>query len=85
MWGQDWSSLINLFVPSNAQLDLTGKMKKKMWSISDMVREAEDFYISLGFPKLTRKFWEMSVFVESENISMCHASAANMFNVGDYR
>lgn len=85
MWGQDWSPLIKLFVPFNEQLDLDGKMKKKKWNISDMVREAEDFYVSLGFPKLTKQFWEMSIFVENENTSMCHGTAANMFNDGDYR
>lgn len=85
MWGQDWSPLIKLFVPYTDQLNLDGRMKKKMWTISDMVREAEDFYVSLGFPKLTKKFWEMSLFVESENTSMCHGTAANMFNKGDYR
>lgn len=85
MWGQDWSPLIKLFVPSNEQLDLDGKMKRKMWSITDMVREAEDFYVSLGFPQLTKKFWELSVFVENENTSMCHGTAANLFDDGDYR
>lgn len=85
MWGQDWSPLIKLFVPNNQQLDLDSKMKRKLWSITDMVREAEDFYVSLGFPQLTKKFWEMSVFVENENTSMCHGTAANMFDDGDYR
>lgn len=85
MWGQDWSPLITLFVPFTEQLDLDSRMKKKMWTISDMVREAEDFYVSLGFPKLTRTFWEKSIFVENENTSMCHGTAANMFIKGDYR
>lgn len=85
MWGQDWSPLIKLFVPHDQQVDLDGKMKKKSWNIPDMVREAEDFYVSLGFPKLPDKFWEMSIFVENENTSMCHGTAANMFVESDYR
>lgn len=85
MWGQDWSSLINLFVPDGERIDLDVSMKKKMWSISDMVRQAEDFYVSLGFPKLPRKFWEKSVFVQNKNTTMCHGTAANMYTKGDYR
>lgn len=102
MWGQDWSSLINLFIPNQGIVDINKNLKKKSWTVRDMVSlllrdispnllsliqvaEAEDFYVSLGLPRMSEKFWEMSVFEENENTSMCHGTAANMYSKGDFR
>lgn len=85
MWGQNWGALIGLFFSSNKSLDLDKRLKEKNWSVSEMAEEAEDFYTSLGLPAMTDKFWKYSIFEERENSTMCHGTAANMFNDDDYR
>lgn len=37
MWGQDWSPLINLFVPHTEILNLDERLNKKSWSVKNMV------------------------------------------------
>ncbi|HEX8843162.1 MAG TPA: M2 family metallopeptidase [Pyrinomonadaceae bacterium] len=52
-WGQDWSSLVKV-----EGLDIDGALKSKTpeW----IVKQAEQFYISLGFPPLPQSFWDKS-------------------------
>ena len=53
-----------------------------------MVKEAERFFTSLKFRPMTEKFWENSIFVESENNDKsfgCHARAVDYMNKDDYR
>ena len=51
-----------------------------------MTRVAEDFYTSLGFPKLPDSFWEKSLMVQPRDRDVvCHASAWDMNMQGDVR
>ncbi|HEV7376973.1 MAG TPA: M2 family metallopeptidase [Pyrinomonadaceae bacterium] len=52
-WGQDWSSLIKV---EGLNIDDALKSKTPEW----IVKQAEQFYISLGFPPLPQSFWEKS-------------------------
>jgi peptidyl-dipeptidase A len=52
-WGQDWSSIIQL---NGVNLDSTLKTKKPDWILT----HGEDFFVSMGFPKLPASFWEKS-------------------------
>ncbi len=52
-WGQDWSPMIEV---EGFDLDGIIKTKPAEW----MVKQAERFYVSLGFPKLPGTFWEKS-------------------------
>ncbi|KAF5290987.1 hypothetical protein FQA39_LY14518 [Lamprigera yunnana] len=85
MWGQDWSGLIDLFDFGSSKINLQSNLNKKDWTVPDMVTKAEDMYISLGLPKMTNKFWKFSVFQENSNTSVCHGTAANLYNTDDYR
>ncbi|GJQ76087.1 hypothetical protein Trydic_g1839 [Trypoxylus dichotomus] len=85
MWGQDWSTLIDLFVPSDDRVDLDERLQSKNWTVYDMVTQAEDVYMSFGLPPMSRKFWKNSIFEKSDNLSLCHGSAANLFSNNDYR
>lgn len=49
------------------------------------VKRAEDFYLSLGLPPMTDKFWNKSVFSRENNETKCHGTAADMFKTGDFR
>ena len=51
-----------------------------------MTRVAEDFYTSLGFPKLPDTFWERSLLVRPRDREVvCHAEAEDLNLQGDVR
>ncbi len=51
-----------------------------------MAKTAEDFYVSLGFPKLPDSFWSQSMLVRPRDREVvCHASAWDMNLKGDVR
>jgi peptidyl-dipeptidase A len=51
-----------------------------------MTRTAEDFYTSLGFPKLPESFWQKSLLKQPRDRDVvCHASAWDMNLKGDVR
>ncbi len=52
-WGQDWTALVKV-----EGLDLDSKLKEKQaeW----LVKQAESFYVSLGFEPLPQSFWDKS-------------------------
>jgi peptidyl-dipeptidase A len=52
-WGQDWSSLVDV---AGFDLDAQLATKSPEW----LVKQAEDFYQSLGFTELPAVFWEKS-------------------------
>lgn len=71
-WGQYWDGLVKV-----EGLDITPQLKTKdpEW----IVRQAEDFYVSLGFPKLPASFYERSslypLAADSPYKKNTHASA----------
>lgn len=52
-WGQNWSDLVNV-----EGMDINAALKDK--SPEWVVKQAEDFYVSLGFPRLAKSFWDNS-------------------------
>ncbi len=52
-WGQDWSALVEV-----KGIDLDGVLEEK--GAEWLVRQAERFYVSLGFPALPASFYEKS-------------------------
>ncbi|HET6225336.1 MAG TPA: M2 family metallopeptidase, partial [Bacteroidia bacterium] len=52
-WGQDWSSLVEV---KGLNLDSAIHTKNSEW----IVKQGENFYVSLGFPELPKTFWEKS-------------------------
>jgi peptidyl-dipeptidase A len=52
----------------------------------EMAQRAEDFYVSLGMPKLPETYWNYSQFVKPRDRDVvCHASAWDMTMTGDVR
>lgn len=52
----------------------------------DMTRRAEEFYVSLGMPKLPASYWEKTQFIKPRDRDVvCHASAWDMNFAGDVR
>jgi peptidyl-dipeptidase A len=55
-------------------------------SARKMTQVAEEFYTSLGFPKLPESFWQKSLLVQPRDRDVvCHASAWDMDMQGDVR
>ncbi|HEY0080300.1 MAG TPA: M2 family metallopeptidase [Pyrinomonadaceae bacterium] len=52
-WGQDWSAMVTV---EGMNVDAALKDKTPEW----IVRQAEEFYVSLGWPRLPQSFWEKS-------------------------
>jgi peptidyl-dipeptidase A len=89
MWAQSWGWLSKELQPYPGQppinIDATlaapGTYDEKA-----MVRIAEGFYTSLGFPKLPQTFWERSMFEKPPGKEVvCHASAWDVTFANDLR
>jgi peptidyl-dipeptidase A len=51
-----------------------------------MTQRAEDFYVSLGMPKLPESYWQKTQFIQPRDRDVvCHASAWDMTMTGDVR
>ena len=68
MWSQSWGFIYDLIepYPGVADLDVDSTLKKKNYSPQEMVRSAENFYVSLGMPRLPDTFWERSQFTKPQ-------------------
>jgi peptidyl-dipeptidase A len=77
MWAQSWGNLFDLLAPEQGtSLDLDAILAKKYPEPTDMVRQAESFFTSLGMDALPATFWERSMFVKPPDREVvCHASA----------
>ncbi|MBX5483416.1 MAG: M2 family metallopeptidase [Myxococcaceae bacterium] len=88
MWAQEWNNIWPLVepYPGAASLDVTSEIKKQNWDYKKMVSTGENFFVSLGMPKLPKTFWERSMFVQpQDHEAVCHASAWDVTYSGDLR
>jgi peptidyl-dipeptidase A len=88
MWAQQWAEIYPLVepYPGVSDLDVTAALKKQKYDAVKITRSAEDFYVSLGFPKLPETFWERSLLTKpAERDVQCHASAWHMDGRDDVR
>jgi peptidyl-dipeptidase A len=88
MWAQEWGYLHDIMepYPGVADLDVDKTLETKDYSPQQMVRSAENFYVSLGMPPLPDTFWERSMFVKpADREVVCHASAWGLDGGTDLR
>jgi len=88
MWAQEWGSLYDLMepYPGVSDLDVDSTLETKNYSPQEMVRSAENFYVSLGMPRLPDTFWERSMFSKpADRDVVCHASAWGLDGGNDLR
>ncbi len=88
MWGQEWTDIYDVVAPypSEPSLDVGKRLVEKKVSPTQMVKTAEDFFTSLGFPPLPQTFWERSLFTRPRDREVvCHASAWDVQWDGDLR
>ncbi len=88
MWAQEWGFIYDILepYPGMSDLDVDGTLKTKNYSPREMVRSAENFYVSLGMERLPDTFWERSMFSKpADREVVCHASAWNLDGDDDLR
>ncbi len=88
MWAQEWGNIYDLLEPYEgvADLDIDSALVEQDYSPQDMVRSAEQFYVSLGMPELPDTFWERSLFTKpADRDVVCHASAWGLDGGKDLR
>jgi len=88
MWAQQWSFIYDLLepYPGVTDLDVDSTLQTKNYSPQEMVRSAENFYVSLGMKRLPETFWERSMFTKPvDRDVVCHASAWTLDGDEDLR
>lgn len=89
MWAQSWGWLYKDLEPFPGQppIDVTAALAKPgAYDEKKMVKVAEGFYTSLGFPALPDTFWQRSMFQKPKGKeAVCHASAWDVTFANDLR
>ena len=89
MWGQSWINIYDLvYKPAgdDSAIDLTAIINERNLDEIEMVKIAENFFLSLGFDELSDTFWDRSLFVKPKDRDVvCHASAWNLDSNEDLR
>lgn len=71
---------------SAAQREVAAERAASLVTAKKMTERAQDFYMSLGMPKLPDSYWEKSQFIKPQDREVvCHASAWDMNMAGDVR
>jgi peptidyl-dipeptidase A len=88
MWAQEWENVYDLMAPPNSDrgYDLTKILEQRKTTPKQMVEIGENFFVSLGMPKLPETFWQRSLFTKPQDREVvCHASAWDMDEGKDVR
>ena len=71
---------------SAAQREVDAVRAAELSTARKMTERAQDFYVSLGMPKLPQSYWEKTQFIKPRDRDVvCHASAWDMNMAGDVR
>lgn len=88
MWAQQWGEIYPLVepYPGATDVNVTAALVKQKYDPVRITQSAENFYVSLGFPKLPPTFWERSLLAKPRDRDVqCHASAWQMDGKEDVR
>lgn len=87
MWAQSWTGVKDVIgVDSSKTVDVTKLLKNAKYDSKKLVRTAENFFVSLGMPKLPATFYERSLFDKPRDREVvCHASAWDLDLKDDVR
>uniref|UniRef100_A0A0B7ANC9 Angiotensin-converting enzyme n=1 Tax=Arion vulgaris TaxID=1028688 RepID=A0A0B7ANC9_9EUPU len=89
LWAEQWDSLIDLVKPfsNKTAMDVTPEMIKQNYTVDQIFRTAEKFFVSLGFEEMVPTFWNRSMLVKPTDGRevVCHASAWDFYDQKDFR
>jgi peptidyl-dipeptidase A len=80
------SELVQTSTPATPATLVEAEQDAKLASAKQMTERAQDFYVSLGMPKLPESYWTKTQFIKPRDRDVvCHASAWDMNMSGDVR
>jgi peptidyl-dipeptidase A len=88
MWSQEWENIYPLLAPAGGSqgVDITAALQAHKVGPKEIVKDAEAFFVSLGFEALPDTFWTRSLFVKPKDREVvCHASAWDLDDQLDVR
>ena len=88
MWAQQWDNIEQIVKPYNDTtiLDVTDALVEQNYTVQRMYELAEDFFVGLGFDKMTQTFWDESMLEKpADREVVCHASAEEFYKLDDFR
>jgi hypothetical protein len=89
MWAQQWNRVYDDMLkpyPAASIESADRQLKAQKWDAVRMMKSAESFYTSIGFPALPQTFWERSMLTRPRDREVvCHASAWDMDDKDDVR
>ncbi|MDH5215362.1 MAG: M2 family metallopeptidase [Gammaproteobacteria bacterium] len=88
MWSQTWDNIYDLLepYPGVGDVDVDRTLAEENYTPQQMVKSAENFYLSLGFEPLPDTFWKRSQFSKpADRDVICHASAWGLDGGNDLR
>lgn len=83
MYAQNWENIFDIVKPfTNVQnLDTTESLKKKNYTVEQIFKLAEHFFVSIGLYEMPDNFWRKSVLKKLKGTEMvCHPSAWDFSN-----
>ena len=88
MWGQIWGNVYDIMAPKDISLgyDLTTALTAHGYDAIKIVRAADDWYQSIGFPPEPASFWTRSMITRPRDREVvCHPSASDVDAKEDLR
>ncbi|XP_056134356.1 angiotensin-converting enzyme 2 [Lampris incognitus] len=89
MWGRFWTNLYPLSIPypDKPDIDVSKTMVEQGWTETQLFKEAEVFFMSVGLYKMFDNFWNNSMLKKPEDGRkvVCHPTAWDMGNREDFR
>ena len=78
MWAQEWGNIYDIVAPpaTPATYDIGEILQQRKTTPRQVTEFGENFFVSLGFPKLPDTFWQRSMLSKpADREVVCHASA----------
>ncbi|HEY5710257.1 MAG TPA: M2 family metallopeptidase [Allosphingosinicella sp.] len=89
LWAQEWGNIYEVVAPPSSAprpYDLTQLLVQANYTPERVIRTAEGFFTSLGFPALPATFYQRSMITQPRDREViCHASAWDLDNQQDLR
>ncbi|GFY62170.1 angiotensin-converting enzyme [Trichonephila inaurata madagascariensis] len=89
LWGDNWSALSDILIPYTQKrfVNITSEMLLNGYSVTDLLRKAEEFYTAMGLNPMRSDFWAKSMFVKPTDGRFvdCHAVSYDFALNEDYR
>ncbi|PRD26957.1 UNVERIFIED_CONTAM: Ace [Trichonephila clavipes] len=89
LWGDNWSALSDILIPYTQKSfsNITSEMLLNGYSVTDLLRKAEEFYTTMGLNPMKSDFWAKSMFVKPTDGRLvdCHAVSYDFALNEDYR